>query len=68
MLGNLSTCKSPQGMLSALVKHYFAKKLGRSPLDVVIVSVMPCVAKKVNTPTLEYPSLDYVSFSVTSTG
>ena len=47
LLPTLSTCKSPQGMLSALTKRYFAAKLGKSPADIVTVSIMPCVAKKV---------------------
>jgi NADH-quinone oxidoreductase subunit G len=43
---HLSTCKSPQAMMSTLTKTYFAKKLGVSPRDVKVVSIMPCVAKK----------------------
>ena len=42
----LSSAKSPQGMLSALVKTYFAEKLGVSPEDIFHVSIMPCTAKK----------------------
>ena len=42
----LSSAKSPQGMLSALVKSYFAEKLGVSPEDIFHVSIMPCTAKK----------------------
>ena len=43
---NLSTAKSPQGMFGAVVKSYFAEKLGRDPDDIVCVSFMPCTAKK----------------------
>ena len=43
---NLSTCKSPQQMFGAVVKTYYAQKLGKNPEDVVSVSVMPCTAKK----------------------
>ncbi|MDE6733123.1 MAG: [FeFe] hydrogenase, group A [Oscillospiraceae bacterium] len=43
---NLSTCKSPQQMFGAIVKTYYAQKLGKDPKDVVSVSVMPCTAKK----------------------
>lgn len=43
---NLSTCKSPQQMFGAVVKTYYAEKLGKSPEDVISVSVMPCTAKK----------------------
>lgn len=46
MLGHLSTCKSPQQMLGAMIKTYYAKKQGLKPADIVSVSVMPCTAKK----------------------
>ena len=42
----LSTCKSPQQMMGALVKSYYAKKIGRPAGDILVVSVMPCTAKK----------------------
>jgi iron-only hydrogenase group A len=43
---NLSTCKSPQQMMGAVIKSYFAEKEGIAPEKIVSVSVMPCVAKK----------------------
>lgn len=43
---NLSTAKSPQQMFGAIAKNYFAQKLGIDRKDLVVVSVMPCVAKK----------------------
>ena len=46
MIENLSTCKSPQQMFGAIVKSYYAEKAGIDPKDIVVVSVMPCVAKK----------------------
>ena len=46
MLDNLSTCKSPQQMFGSIVKSYYAEKAGIDPKDIVVVSVMPCVAKK----------------------
>ena len=46
MTGNLSSCKSPHMMLGALVKSYFAKKMGIDPKDLYVVSIMPCTAKK----------------------
>ncbi len=46
MLGNLSSCKSPQQMLGAVIKTYFARKKGIDPANIVSVSVMPCTAKK----------------------
>lgn len=46
LLPRLSTAKSPQQMFGAVMKSYFAEKIGVSPEDIVTVSVMPCVAKK----------------------
>jgi iron only hydrogenase large subunit-like protein len=46
LIPHLSSCKSPQGMMGALVKSYWAKQRGLDPSDVVMVSVMPCTAKK----------------------
>ena len=46
MVENLSTCKSPQQMYGALVKTYYAEKAGIDPKDIVVVSIMPCTAKK----------------------
>lgn len=43
---NLSTCKSPQQMFGATAKTYYAQKMGLDPKDIVVVAVMPCVAKK----------------------
>jgi iron-only hydrogenase group A len=45
-LDNISTCKSPQQMFGAVAKTYMAKKEDVDPKDVVVVSVMPCTAKK----------------------
>ncbi len=45
-LDNLSTCKSPQQMMGALVKTYYAEKFNIDPKKIVSVSVMPCIAKK----------------------
>ncbi len=45
-LPNLSTCKSPQEMFSALLKTYYCQKNGIDPKDLYIVSVIPCTAKK----------------------
>ena len=43
---NLSTCKSPQQMFGAIVKTYYAQKMGWDPKDIVMVSAIPCTAKK----------------------
>lgn len=46
-LNLLSSCKSPQEMFGAIAKNYFAPKvLNIEPKDILVVSVMPCVAKK----------------------
>jgi NADH-quinone oxidoreductase subunit G len=46
LLPHLSTCKSPQAMLSTLVKTVWAKRMGYRPEKIKMVSIMPCVAKK----------------------
>lgn len=43
---NLSTCKSPQQMFGAMVKTYYAQKMGWDPKDIFFVSAIPCTAKK----------------------
>lgn len=46
LLDNLSTCRSPQQMFGSVAKRYFAKELGIDPTNMVVVSIMPCTAKK----------------------
>lgn len=46
LLGHLSSCKSPHQMFGALLKSYYAKKMGIAPEKIYVVSVMPCIAKK----------------------
>ncbi len=46
LMENVSTCKSPQQMFGAVAKTYYAQKLGIDPKDMVVVSIMPCTAKK----------------------
>ncbi|HJD23568.1 MAG TPA: [FeFe] hydrogenase, group A [Firmicutes bacterium] len=45
-LDHLSSCKSPQQMAGAVIKTYYAEKNGLDPKDIVVVSIMPCTAKK----------------------
>ncbi len=45
-LPNVSSCKSPQQMLGAVIKSYFAEKVNEKPEDIYSVSIMPCTAKK----------------------
>ena len=46
MIDHLSSCKSPQQMAGAVIKTYWAEKVGIDANDIVTVSVMPCTAKK----------------------
>ncbi|NLL56209.1 MAG: 2Fe-2S iron-sulfur cluster binding domain-containing protein [Clostridiales bacterium] len=46
LIENLSSCKSPQQMFGAICKTYYAEKMGIDPKNIVVVSVMPCTAKK----------------------
>lgn len=46
LLPHLSTCKSPQQMFGATAKTYYAEKMGIDPKNIVMVSIMPCTAKK----------------------
>ena len=46
MTENLSSCKSPQQMFGAVAKTYYAEKMGIDPKNIVMVSIMPCTAKK----------------------
>jgi len=64
LIPNLSTCKSPQQMQGAIIKTYFAEKMGWDPKDIVSVSVMPCTAKKFeigrdDQSASGYPDVDY---------
>ncbi len=45
-IDNLSSCKSPQQMFGAIAKTWYAQKEGIDPKDLVVVSIMPCTAKK----------------------
>ncbi len=45
-LDNLSSCKSPHEMFGAVLKSYYAEKMGIDPAKMFVVSIMPCTAKK----------------------
>ncbi|MFB3880917.1 MAG: NADH-dependent [FeFe] hydrogenase, group A6 [Armatimonadota bacterium] len=65
MMPNVSTCKSPQQMFGAVAKTYYAEKAGVDPANMVVVSVMPCTAKKFEASRPEmrssgYQDVDYV--------
>lgn len=46
LLDNVSSCKSPHEMFGAILKHYYAEKIGVKKEDMFVVSIMPCTAKK----------------------
>jgi len=64
-LPNLSTCKSPQQMFGAVAKTYYSERMGIDPSKIVVVSAMPCTAKKFEADRAEmndsgYQDVDYV--------
>ncbi|MCK8825747.1 NADH-dependent [FeFe] hydrogenase, group A6 [Fuchsiella alkaliacetigena] len=63
-LPHLSTCKSPQQMLGAVAKSYYAEQHGINVEDMIVVSVMPCTAKKFEASRLEME--DDVDFVLTT--
>ena len=67
-LEKISTCKSPQQMFGALAKTYYAQKIGIDPAKIVVVSVMPCTAKKYEAERPEMRSSGYqdVDFVLTT--
>lgn len=46
IIPHLSTCKSPQMMMGATVKHHYTKLTGIDINDLFVVSIVPCIAKK----------------------
>ena len=62
---NVSSAKSPQGMMGAVVKSYFAEQMNIPPEKIFHVSIMPCTAKKYEaerkeTWSHEFPDVDAV--------
>ena len=55
-VSSLSTAKSPQQMFGAVAKSYFAEKMGLDPHKIMVVSMMPCTAKKAECTLLEMTS------------
>jgi NADH-quinone oxidoreductase subunit G len=60
-----SSCKSPHEMFGAIAKTYLAEKMGVKPEDIIVVSIMPCLAKKYEAVRPELsgeniPNVDYV--------
>lgn len=46
LLPNLSSCKSPQQMFGSVARKMLPKQLDVEPENLVVVSIMPCTAKK----------------------
>ncbi len=60
-----SSCKSPQQMFGTIAKTYYAEKIGVKPENLVVVSIMPCQAKKYESSRPEFQTngvrdVDYV--------
>lgn len=65
LLPNLTTARSPQIHLAGAIKTYWAVKKGISPKKIVVVSIVPCTAKKYEAARPELslngrPLVDYV--------
>lgn len=67
-LNHLSTCKSPQQMFGAIIKTYYAEKMGIDPKNIVSVALMPCTAKKFecNRPEMNGSGFKDVDFGLTT--
>ena len=65
---NLSSAKSPQQMFGALIKTFYAEKLGLDPANIVSVALMPCSAKKFecNRPEMTDSGYKDVDFGLTT--
>jgi len=63
-----STCKSPHEMFGAVAKTYYAQKYNIDPTRMVVVSVMPCLAKKYESarPELTGEGISHVDFVITT--
>ncbi len=66
-LDNLSSCKSPHEMFGAVLKSYYAEKMGIDPAKVFVVSIMPCTAKKFEAQRPELSSTGYPDVDVVLT-
>ena len=68
LLPHLSSCKSPHEMFGAILKTYYAEKIGVDPQDMYVVSIMPCSCKKFEKerPQLETNSLRDVDAVLTT--
>ena len=65
LLPNISSCRSPQQMFGSVAKRLLPETLGVDAADVVVVSIMPCTAKKMEAGLTKFrhdgvPDVDYV--------
>ncbi|MBD3222195.1 4Fe-4S dicluster domain-containing protein [bacterium] len=65
LIDNLSSCRSPQQMFGSLARRLLPERLESSPEDLVVVSIMPCTAKKTEARRPEFagpegPDVDHV--------
>jgi NADH-quinone oxidoreductase subunit G/[NiFe] hydrogenase diaphorase moiety small subunit len=67
-IAHLSSAKSPQQMFGALIKTFYAEKMGVDPADIVSVALMPCSAKKFecNRPEMRASGYQDVDFGLTT--
>lgn len=67
LLNHLSSCDSPMEMMGSLIKTYFAEKNNIDPKNIVVVSLMPCLAKKreANRQELSHNGLQNIDYSLT---
>lgn len=68
ILPHISSCKSPHEMEGAILKSYYAKKMGLNPRDIFVVSIMPCTVKKFESerPELSHDALHDVDSVLTT--
>lgn len=68
LIANLTTVRSPQIIFGGLIKTYWARKTGADPRNLIVVSVMPCTAKKfeITRPELKIDGLKPVDFVLTT--
>lgn len=67
LLPHVSSCKSPQQMFGAITKTYYAERMEIDPVDIVVVSIMPCVAKKFEAARPEMNSSGYQDVDIVLT-
>lgn len=67
-LNNLSSCKSPQQMHGAMIKHFYNKEFGISKDKIKVITIMPCIAKKYesNRPELKVDGIRDVDLVLTT--